>query len=163
MRGRPFEVPWREEDTEESLKAAYHVERQSALRTRLHALWLLRSGWRLDSVATALGVHYRSVQRWVGWYRQGGMPAVLSHKMGGKGQEPFLSDEQQAQVGEEVASGRFRTAGEVRDWLIQQYGTSYTLGGVYSLLKRLHCAPKVPRPLHTNAQPKQQEAWKKGG
>ena len=47
MRGRPFEVSWRQEDTPEALKAPYQGERDPELRTRLHGLWLLRSGWRL--------------------------------------------------------------------------------------------------------------------
>ena len=35
MRGRPFEVAWREEDTTEALKTAYRRERDIELRTRL--------------------------------------------------------------------------------------------------------------------------------
>ena len=88
MSGRPFRVTWGEEDTEEALKAAYERERDIELRRRLHGLWLLRSGWRLPLVTAAVGVHYRTVQRWVGWYREGGLANVVSHKMGGKGQEP---------------------------------------------------------------------------
>mgnify|MGYP000586685286 CR=1 FL=1 len=44
MLGRPFEVTWRQEDTAEALKAAYQGQRDPVLRTRLHGLWLLRSG-----------------------------------------------------------------------------------------------------------------------
>ena len=142
MRGRRFEVAWREEDTAEALKTAYQGERDIELRTRLHGLWLLRSGWRLPSVAAAIGVHYRTVQRWVGWYRDGGLPNVLSHKMGGKGQEPYLSYESEQQVAEEVGTGRFRTAGEIRDWITEQYGVTYKIGGIYSLMHRLRCRPK---------------------
>ena len=163
MRGRPFEVTWCEGDVAEALKAAYQGERDIELRPRLHGLWLLRSGWRLASVAAAVGVHYRTVQRWVGWYREGGVPKVLSHKMGGKGQEPFLTDEAQGQVAEEVATGRFRTAAEISEWITEQYGVSYTIGGVYGLMRRLRCAPKVPRPVHAKADQEQQASWKKGG
>ena len=163
MRGRRFEVTWREEDTTEALKAAYQGERDPQLRTRRHGLWLLRTGWRLPSVSAAVGVHYRTVQTWVGWYRQGGVPEVVSHRMGGKGQEPFLSDEAQVEVAEEVARGRFRTAGEIGDWIAEQYGVTYKIGGVYSLMRRLRCAPKVPRPVHAKADQEQQASWKKGG
>ncbi len=163
MRGRAFEMTWPEEDTSEALKAAYQGERDIELRTRLHGLWLLRSGWRLPSVAAAVGVHYRTVQRWVGWYREGGVAKVLSHKMGGKGQEPFLTDEAQEQVAQEVGTGRFRTAGEIRDWIAEQYGVTYKVGGIYSLMRRLRCAPKVPRPVHAKANQEQQASWKKGG
>ena len=163
MRGRPFEVTWREEDTTEALKAAYRRERDIELRTRLHGLWLLRSGRRLSSVGATVGVHYRTVQTWVGWYREGGVPEVVSHRMGGKGQEPFLTDEAQEQVAEEVATGRFRTAGEIRDWITEQYGVTYKIGGIYSLMHRLRCSPKVPRPMHAKADQEQQASWKKGG
>jgi len=47
MGGRRFLVTWCEEDTAEALKAAYQGERDLEFRTRLHGLWLLRSGWRL--------------------------------------------------------------------------------------------------------------------
>ena len=162
MRGRPFEVAWREEDTANALKALYQGERNVELRTRLHGLWLLRSGWRLPSVAGAVGVHYRTVQRWVGWYREGGIQNVLSHKMGGKGHEPFLTDKAQEQVANEVGTGRFRTAVEIREWIAQQYGVNYTEGGAYSLLRRLRCSPKVPRPVHAKADQEQQASWKRG-
>ena len=163
MRGRRFLVTWCEEDSAEALKAAYQGERDREFRTRLHGLWLLRSGWRLASVAAAVGVHYRTVQRWVGWYREGGVAKVLSHKMGGKRQEPFLSDEAQEQVAQEVSTGRFRTAGEIRAWIVEQYGVTYKTGGIYSLMSRLKCAPKVPRPIHAKADQEQQASWKKGG
>jgi len=163
MRGRAFEVSWGQEDTTEALKAAYQGERDLELRTRLHGLWLLRSGWRLPAVAAAVGVHYRTVQTWVGWYRNGGVAEVVSHKMGGKGQEPYLSDEGEEQVVSEVATGRFRTAGEIRDWIAEEYGVTYKMGGIYSLMHRLQCRPQVPRPVHVKADQEQQASWKKGG
>lgn len=162
MRGRPFAVAWREPDTPEALKEAYQRERDSEVRTRLHGLWLLRCGWRLGMVAEVMGAHYQSVQRWVGWYRKGGLPEVRRHKIGGRGPQPWLSPEAESQVSDAVATGRFRTAWEIREWIAQQYGASYTLGGVYSLLQRLKCAPKVPRPVHTKADPEVQAAWEKG-
>ena len=163
MLGRRFEVDWHEEDTTEALKCAFEKEADHQRRRRLHGLWLLRSGWKLPLVAKALGVHYRSVQRWVGWYRKGGISEVLRHKMGGKGQTPFLSEEDEEQVAAEVATGRFRTAAEVRDWIAEQYGVTYRKGSIYGLLRRLECSPKVPRPIHAKADQKQQSDWKKGG
>jgi transposase len=44
----------------------------------------------------------------------------------------------------------------------ETFGGTYTEGGMYSLLERLRCKPKVPRPLHEKAQLAEQEAWKKG-
>jgi hypothetical protein len=56
-RGRVLEIDWREEDTTEALKTAYLAAREGVPRTRLHALWLVRSGWTLGAVASAVGTH----------------------------------------------------------------------------------------------------------
>ncbi len=161
--GRPFVVAWQDEDTEQALRTAYRRERDPALRQRLQALWLLRSGERrLGEVAAVIGVDDRSVQRWVAWYRSGGIAAVRSHRLGGPGQPPRLTVDQQEHLAQEVATGRFRNAATIRTWIMETYEVTYTQGGLYSLLERLRCAPKVPRPVHTNANLVEQEAWKKG-
>ncbi len=163
-RGRPFVVAWRDEDTEEALRTVYRAERDPALRQRVRALWLLRGDTRLVSeVAAIVGVDYRTVQRWVRWYRSGGLTAVRSHRLGGPGQLPRLTLEQQEQVAKEVETGRFRSAATIRVWITETFGVTYSEGGMYALLARLRCAPKVPRPLHTKAKLEDQEAWKKGG
>ncbi len=163
-RGRPFVVAWRDEDTEEALRTVYRAERDPALRQRVRALWLLRGDTRLvGEVAAIVGVDYRTVQRWVRWYRSGGLTAVRSHRLGGPGQLPRLTLEQQEQVAKEVETGRFRSAATIRVWITETFGVTYSEGGMYALLARLRCAPKVPRPLHTKAKLEDQEAWKKGG
>lgn len=98
MRGRSLQTAWQPEDTDEVLKAAYRAEPDGPLRTRLHGLWLLRTGWSMRLVAEVLGTHYRSVQRWVAWYRQGGLPVVRARRMGGVGQQSFLTAEAQAEI-----------------------------------------------------------------
>ena len=162
MIGRPLRIDWRAEDSPEALKGSYQGEQDMTLRTRLHGLWLVRSGWQLCEAARAVGVHQRTVQEWVSWYREGGMGEVVAHKMGGRGQPRFLSVEQERELTEEVSTGRFRTAGEIRDWIESEYGVSYKPGSVYSLLSRLGCSPKVPRGRHEKADLAAQESWKKG-
>ncbi len=162
-RERPFVVAWRDEDTEEALRTAYRAERDPALRQRVQALWLLRGDMRLvGEVASVVGVNYRTVQRWVRWYRSGGLAAIRSHRLGGPGQPPRLTPEQQEQVAQAVETGRFRSAATIRVWITETFGVTYSEGGMYTLLARLRCAPKVPRPLHAKANLEDQEAWKKG-
>jgi transposase len=163
-RGRAFVVAWNDEDTEEALRAAYRAERGVDVRQRLHALWLLRSGERrMDEVATLVGTTYRTVQRWVAWYRADGLDEVRRRRAGGYGQTPRLTEEQQEQLAQEVATGRFRNAVAIRAWVAETFEVIYTEGGMYSLLERVRCGPKVPRPLHEQANLADQEAWKKGG
>ncbi len=162
-RGRPLVIDWRPEDEAAALKMAYRQERRPDVRPRLHALWLLRSGRSVREVAALVGVHERSVQRWVGWYRDGGVAGVRAHRQAGKGQPAFLTAEQQAQLGEQAATGAFRTAADAQRWVEAQFGVSYRPGGMYALLGRLRIHPKVPRPVNPKADPVAQAAWKKGG
>ncbi len=65
-------------------------------------------------------------------------------------------------MAEEAAKGSFTTASDVRRWVDEQFGVTYRPKGIYGMLRRLRCRPKVPRPIHTKADPQAQEAWKKG-
>ncbi len=163
MIGRPLRIDWYENDTQETLKEAYQSQTDVSIRTRVHLLWLIRCGWQIRVAAEAMGVHYRSAQRWVEWYREGGLDEVVSRRMGGVGQPRFLSDEQESRLVEEVGSGRFRTAGEISDWVESEYGVRFKGNSMYSVLERLGCSPKVPRPRHQKADMEAQERWKKGG
>jgi len=156
-------MEWAEADSAEVLKQRYLSEAHPRRRQWLHGLWLLRRGWRVEEVADAVGVGRRTVERWIDWYRhEGGAAGVLAHRQGGTGQPPRLTAEQQAQLGDAIATGRFRTAAEIRVWIADTFGVTYRPGGVTSLLGRLRCHPKVPRPLHEKADPAAQAAWKGG-
>jgi transposase len=160
-RGRPLVIDWRPEDGKAALKTAYRKERRADVRPRLQALWLLRSGRNVREVAGLVGVHERTVQRWVGWYREGGVAAVRAHRQAGRGQPAFLTAEQQAQLWAAAAAGAFRTAAEAQQWVERQFGVHYRPGGIYALLGRLRIHPKVPRPVNPKADQAAQAAWKK--
>ena len=83
--------------------------------------------------------------------------------MGGVGQPRFLSESQERRLVVEVGSGRFRTAGEIADWVESEYGVRFRGNSIYSVLERLGCSPKVPRPRHDKADLDAQRRWKKGG
>ena len=162
MIGRPLRIDWHADDTPAALKEAYLAEEVVSVRTRLHALWLIRSGWQIKAAAAAVGVAYRSAQRWVGWYRDGGLAEVVSRRMGGVGQPRFLSEAQEGLLVEAVGSGRFRTAGEIVDWVESAYGVRFKGNSIYSVLDRLGCSPKVPRGRHEQADVSAQKRWKRG-
>ena len=116
MIGRPFRVEWRPEDTPEALKASYLAVKRH--KPAYSPTWTVAAALRTPALCcgSVLGVHYR-IQTWVGWYRDGGVEEVLSHKKGRRGTPRFLSTEEEQELAEEVSSGRFRTAGEIRDWI----------------------------------------------
>ncbi len=162
-RGRKLAIAWTLGDDAASLWARYRRERRVDVRPRLHGLWLVRTGRTTRGVAEVLGVHERTVQQWLAWYRTGGLAAVEGRHAGGQGAPAYLKAEQRAELADEVATGRFRTAAEIRRWVLETWGVSYTEGGMYALLGRLRCAPKVPRPVHEKADHLAQARWKKGG
>ncbi len=159
--GRPLKISW--QDDEATLFRRYRAEKQPDLKPQLPALWLLRQGHSLTATARVLGVHYTSVQRWMAWYHQGGIAAVLSHRKMGPGQTPWLTPAQQEQLCAQVAQGQFRTARGAVQWVKSTFGVEYKLKGMYSLLKRLKGKKKVPRPMATHTSLEAQEEWKKGG
>ena len=161
--GKRFVMAWEEDDTEAALRARYRAEAEGERRMRLQGLWLLRQGRHVDEVAAAVGVHRRTVERWIDWYRhEGGTAGVLAHRQGGVGRPSRLTAEQREELAAEVASGRFATAAEIGAWIAETYGVIYRPGGLYDLLGRLRCHPKVPRPLHEKADLAAQAAWKGG-
>jgi transposase len=162
-RGRKLTVEWADGDDAASLYERYRRERRADVRPRLHALWLVRGGHTTRETAEVLGVDERTVQRWLAWYRAGGLTPLEERHAGSQGAPSYLTPEQKSDLAEEVATGRFRTAAEIRQWVRERWGASYTEGGMYALLVRLRCAPKVPRPVHEKADHLAQVRWKKGG
>ena len=162
-RGRKLTIAWAAEDDAASLYRRYRREGRADVRPRLHGLWLVRTGHTAREAAGVLGVDERTVQRWLGWYRAGGLGPIEGRHAGSQGAPSFLTPEQKVELAEEVATGRFRTATEIRQWVRERWGVAYTEGGMYALLGRLRCAPKVPRPIHEKTDHLAQARWKKGG
>ena len=160
---RKVVIAWAAEDTGAALHARYRSEKVPEVRTRLHALWLLRRGEPPAAVVSALGVGLRSVHRWLQWYREGGLAQVCGRRKGGPGKPSFLTPDQEQQVVAAAATGGFATAQAVRDWIEAQFGVVYTRDSMYTLLPRLGIRLKVPRPRHAKADPQAQATWQKGG
>ena len=161
---RPLVIEWRVEDTEDSLFDRYKSEKDIKIRTRLHALAMLRQGTSVAEVMEKLRVSERSVRRWISWYREGGIAEILAHKQGiGGGRPSFLDARQQGTLWANVASGFFLTAREIREWIAERFDVTYARQSVYGLLERLGCVSKVPRPRHEKADVKAQKNWKVRG
>ena len=158
--GRPLRIAWEEDAA--TLQRLYQAEHDYQVRPRLHALWLIRHGHSLRQTAALVGVHERTVQEWVGWYRAGGLPAVRAPRRAGSGRVAKLSGAQQAQLVAEAARGTFFTVVDAVTWVALTFDVHYTASGMYTLLARLGCRKKVPRPMNPKTSAEAQTAWKKG-
>lgn len=160
--GRHVQIEWQESEAE--LKQMYRQEKHPQRRSRLQALWLLRQGKTMSEISPLIGVHYRTMQRWVAWYREGGVSEVLKRTPGhaAPGRKSYLSSIQQKALLAQVARGRFHSVWEVLDWVEQRWGVRFRPGGMYDFLDRHDASLKVPRPRATQSTPELQEQWKKG-
>jgi len=161
--GRQLEIDWQQTTAE--LKDLYYKERNPERRTRLQALWQLRSGKGMKEVANLVGVAYRTPQYWAAWYRQGGLTEVLKRIKGHgrQGRPARLTVLQQHALVAKVALGGFRTVGDAIQWVCDRWGVRYSYPGLHSCLKRLKCRPKVPRPRSIKADVEAQAKWKANG
>ncbi len=160
-RGRPLVINWQE--TEEELYEQYRREKDGRRKIRLHLLWQLRQGKSLTEATQVSGVEYRTAQRWLVHYRDGGVSNVLRRVPGhaSQGQRPKLLRVQQKALQAKADTGAFRSIDEAVHWVVDRWGVVYTRSGLYKLLRRRHLKKKVPRRQSDQADPQRQENWKK--
>ena len=135
---RPVSIAWAVEDTAEALHAQNRVEAEPEVRTRLHALWLVRRGETPTAAAAAVGADWTGVQRWLHWYREGGLAEVQSHRRGGQALLPDVGPA--GTGGDRGGHGGVCAAQAVRDWIEAQFGMVYAVGSP------VHAAAEVPTP-----------------
>src|SRR3712207_1486029 len=136
-------VNWKESADE--LYERYRAERDVEARKRLGALWLVRREEGVSGAAQSAGVSRRTLTRWLGWCRRGGLQEVLSRVPGhgATGKECRLSERQRRLLLERASLGEFRTYEETRRWVEQEWGVRYRYKGMYALLARMGVRPKV--------------------
>ena len=123
--GRPLRIAWAAPDHATALHRRYRQERDGGLRSRLHLLWLVRAGRSLREAAALVGVHERTAQDWVAWYRTGGLAAVGAHRSGGRGRAAWLTPAQREQLLGRAAAGAFFTAADAVAWVAETFGVRY--------------------------------------
>jgi len=160
---RILKVDW--EESAEELKYKYRAETHPQRRERLFTLWHLRLGKQIREMSELIGTDERVIQRWVAWYRKGGLSEVLRRVSGHGtvGSAPYLNEIQQKALVARVKLGDFRTVWDVIAWVEARWGVRYSYEGMRSVMKRNQCVLKVPRPQSEKANPQQQNDWQKKG
>lgn len=161
MRGKTLQVNWQEDEA--ALKTAYQSEHDAAIKPRLHLLWLVRQGHLVSQAAPLIGVHYRTAQEWIAWYKQGGLDHVRSRKRGGRGRQPRLNTDQKEALCAKARSEGFVSVKDGLRFVQEQFGLTYTQSGMNKVFSALSLRKKVPRPRNAKASQEVQENFKKGG
>ena len=160
---KPIAVAWRESAAD--LYARYRDARDVEARKRLGALWLVRRGLGVAEASEAVGIGQRTLERWLAWYREAGLAAVLARVPGhgATGAACRLSAAQRRELVARSGRGQFRTYDDARAWVRATWGVAYRYQGMYALLARLGVHPKVPRPVAAKADAAAQARWTRGG
>lgn len=131
-------------------------------RERLLAVKL---GWEgqlgLEEIATAVGRARSTIQLWFDAFREGGLDGLLK-KSKGNGPPSRLTGPLREALMADLAKGRWRTAGPIRQWLAER-GVQVTLSTVYHYLGKSGARLKVPRPCHAKQDKEEMAAFRDGG
>ena len=102
---------------------------------RLSAPLWIDEGRTRQEVAELLGVSSRQVGDWLRIFRNKGLdPLCTLHY---RGDPSRLRPAQVEQLRQEIATGVFHNAEQVRAWIEEQFGVTYSASGVKDLLHRI--------------------------
>src|SRR5947199_264952 len=102
---------------------------------RLTAVLTVAEGNSREEVAHLLGIGLTQLGEWLRVYRNKGLDALCTlHYKGDPGK---LTAGQADQLKEKVSTGCFRNSDQIRQWLEDALGVSYTSSGVKDLLRRI--------------------------
>ena len=102
---------------------------------RLSTLLWIDDGRTREEVAALLGVTSRQVGDWLRIFRNKGLKELCTlHYRGDPGR---LRPAQVEQLKQEIAKGVFHNAEQVRAWIEEHFGVSYTSSGVRDLMHRI--------------------------
>jgi transposase len=102
---------------------------------RLTAVLTVAEGHSREAVAHLLGIGLTQLGEWLRVYRHNGLDALCTlHYQGDPGK---LTAQQVGQLKEKVSTGCFRNSDQIRQWLQDTFGVSYTPSGVKDLLRRI--------------------------
>jgi len=102
---------------------------------RLSAVLWSDAGRTREEVADLSGVSTRQVGQWLRIFRNKGLDALCTlHYRGDPGR---LRPAQVERLKQEIARGAFHNADQVRAWIEEQFGVTYSASGVKDLLHRI--------------------------
>jgi transposase len=119
----------------QELRGRRHQTPDKRICERLSAVLWVADGRTRCEVADLLGRSVRQVAEWLRLFRNRGLDALCTlHHRGDPGN---LSAGQVERLKQEISTGRFRTSDQVRLWVEEAFGVSYTASGIKDLLRRI--------------------------
>jgi transposase len=102
---------------------------------RLSAVLWGDDGRTREEIAELVGVSIRQVGQWLRIFRNKGLEELCTlHYQGDPGRPPPARVERPKQ---EIATGAFHDAEQVRTWVLDTWGVAYSISGIKDLLRRI--------------------------
>lgn len=152
----------------EELQSRYRAARDPIERSHYQILWLISEGKTTAEVMEVSGYSRNWIQQLSRRYNEIGPEALgdQRHKNPGAKERALLSAQEQRELSELLkkppADGGMWNSRKVAEWIEQRSGRAVRMQRGWEYLRRLGNTPKVPRPAHAKADPKEQQAFKKG-
>lgn len=152
----------------EELRRRYREAKDPVERSHHHIAWLLAEGKSAREAAEATGYSERWVRELSRRYRESGVEGLgdRRHNNPGGAKRALLTPEQREELGEALKApprdGGLWSSRKVAEWIegrTGRRGVRAQRGWEY--LRKLGHTPQVPRPQNADADPAEQEAFKK--
>ncbi len=150
------------QETAEQLRKREKKEKDARLRLRVQLLRLLKSGESatLKTACQICGITPKHGYDLWRKYLEHGLSTYL--QLNWKPRQSKLNGEQQRKLLVRASSENgFGSQAEARQYLRDEFGVSYTQGGVCLLFQRLRIKAKEPRPVNRQASLEEQTEYKK--
>lgn len=149
----------------EELEQRYRKAKDPLLRSHYQIIWLLAQGRRTEEVAPITGYSRNWIYELVWGYNRIGPDTLGDGRHHNPGAKPLLDDVQQANLLQALRGtapdGGLWNGRKVGDYLTSLIGQPISRQQGWEYLKQMRLRLRVPRPEHQEANPEEQEAWKK--
>lgn len=104
---------------------------------RLHGLKYIKEhpNVSFEEISRVSGYSARSLRRWLGLYRDGGIDAVIGDPEKRPGARSKLESEELEDLRNRLRRGEFGDLGEIQAFLKEEYGVEYSLKGISNLVR----------------------------
>jgi transposase len=147
------------------LELGYRQAKNGVDSRQYQIIWLLAQGKTTAEVMAITGYSRTWIYALVKRYNQSGATALGDHRRDNQGAKPLVEDIHQAQLWQVLQTpapdGGLWNGRKVADWLSELTQQQISRQRGWEILRQMSFRLRVPRPAHTEADPVEQEAWKK--
>lgn len=127
------------------------------LADRIKCILLLNKGMTPEDIAKILLISIKSINRYKETFQKNGIDALMDLKY--QAYTGKLTAKQEKELKEDISDNLFTTSKEIRKYIEQNYGISYTEGGLVITLHRLGFVYKKLKQVPAKADEEKQKAF----